>query len=90
LVARDFCVIETFATVAVEEDGFIAKDVADEFIHCWFFEFTSVLFAIAVETCGTLNLFFQEVTDIYPLVDISWESIPIDPSSPQSILSGIH
>lgn len=65
LVSGDFGVVETFAAVAVEEDGFIAKDTADEVVHGRLFEFTSVLFAVALETCWSFDLFFQEITDIY-------------------------
>jgi len=56
LISWDFCIIETFAAVTVEEDGFIAKDTADEFVHFWFLEFAAVLVAIALESCGSSNL----------------------------------
>jgi len=64
-VSGDFSVVKTFAAITVEEDGFVAKDTADEIIHGWFFEFASVLFAIAVEACRPFDLFLQKVTDIY-------------------------
>jgi len=67
LVSGDFGIVETFAAVAVEEDGFIAKDAADEIVHCGFFEFAAVLLAVAGETCRSFDLFFQEITDIYTL-----------------------
>jgi len=64
LISWDFCIIETFTAVTVEEDGFIAKDTADEFVHFWFFEFAAVLVAIALESCGSSNLVLEKVTDI--------------------------
>jgi hypothetical protein len=64
LVSRDFSVVETFTAVAVEEDGCVAEDIADEIVHCWFFEFASVLLAIAFETCRSFDLMFQKLTDI--------------------------
>jgi len=64
LISWDFCVIETFAAITIEEDGFITKDIADKFVHFRFFEFAAVLMAIAVESCGSSNLVLEKVTDI--------------------------
>ena len=64
LVSGDFSVVETFTAFAVEEDGLVAEDTADESVHCRFFEFASVLLAIAIETCRSFDLFFQKLTDI--------------------------
>jgi hypothetical protein len=64
LVSWDFCVVETFTAITIEEDGFIAKDTADEFIHFRFFEFAAVLRAIAAETCRSSNLILEKVANV--------------------------
>ena len=80
MVSRDFSVVEAFAALAVEENGFVAEDAADEIVHCWFFEFAPILLAVAVETRRPFYLFSQEIADIYPLtLDSSYLYLLIRP-----------
>lgn len=64
-VSWNFSVVETLTALAVEEDGFIAENTADEIVHCRLFEFTTVLLAIAVESRRTFNLLSQKIADVY-------------------------
>jgi hypothetical protein len=89
LVAGDFSVVKTFTAVAVEEDGRISENTSNKFIHCWFLEFAAVFLAITVELGRSFDFLLQKVTDIY-CQPRSQREIPMDPSSPQSILPGIH
>jgi len=89
LVSRDLSIIKTLTALAVEEDGFIAEDAAYELIHCWFFKFAAILLSVATKARWTFNFFCQEITNIWHELK-SPREIPMEPSSPQSMRSGMH
>ena len=57
LISWDFGVVQTFAALTVQKDRLVPKDATNELIHRRFFEFASILLAIAIEARGTFNLF---------------------------------
>lgn len=55
--------MKTLSTLAIEENGWITKDVVDEVVHRRFREFAPFA-ARAREAAGTLDFLFQEFVDV--------------------------
>ena len=55
--------METFATIAIEGDGWITKDIIDKVVHCRLGEFASFS-TDARETSWALDFLIEELVNI--------------------------
>jgi len=72
--ARNLRIVQTFSTITLEGDVCITEDVVDEIVHSRFLEPASIT-SLAAKSCGSTDLFSQEVADIFdePLRGVQFE-----------------
>lgn len=70
--ARNLRVVQAFSAFTLEGNVCITEDVIDETVHSRLLKLASIT-SLAAKSCGSTDLFCQEVADIYdePLIKSS-------------------